>query len=65
MAFQCINYLERVGDNAEKVFRFLSGDMEFEECHTAIEDCLIESEIFAKVVKKMLSAIKRTKKVEL
>lgn len=38
--------------NAEKVFRFLSGNMEFEECHTAIEDCLIESEIFAKVVKK-------------
>ena len=38
--------------NAEKVFRFLSGDMEFEEHHTAIEDCLIESEIFARVVKK-------------
>lgn len=38
--------------NAEKVFRFLSGDMEFEESHTAIDDCLIESEIFARVVKK-------------
>lgn len=38
--------------NAEKVFRYLSGDMEFIESHTAIEDCLIESEIFAKVVQK-------------
>lgn len=38
--------------NAEKVFRYLSGNLEFEEHHTAIEDCLIESEIFAKVVQK-------------
>lgn len=38
--------------NAEKAFRFLSGDNEFIEQHTAIDDCIIESAIFAEVVKK-------------
>lgn len=38
--------------NAEKCFRFLSGDDEFIEQHTAIDDCMIEALIFAEVVKR-------------
>lgn len=38
---------------AENCFRFLNKDYEFEEAHTAIEDCEIEGEIFAEVLKKV------------
>lgn len=32
---------------AEVLYRYLQGDNEFNEAHTALEDCLIEKEIFA------------------
>lgn len=38
--------------NAEKAYAFLSGETEFSEAHTAIDDCLIESAIFAEIVKR-------------
>ena len=38
--------------SAETAFRFLSNDMEFIEAHTAIDDVVIESDIFALVVKR-------------
>lgn len=37
--------------SAETAFRFVSNDMDFIEAHTAIDDVVIESEIFALVVK--------------
>lgn len=38
--------------SAETTFRFVVGDMDFIEAHTAIDDAIIESEIFAVIVKK-------------
>lgn len=38
--------------NAEKVFAFLSQDLEFSESHTAIDDCIIEGVIFAEIHKR-------------
>lgn len=38
--------------SAETAFRFFSGDMEFIEAHTAIDDAVIESILFADIVKR-------------
>ena len=38
--------------SAETAFRFFSGDMEFIEAHTAIDDAVIESMLFADIVKR-------------
>ena len=38
--------------SAETTYRFVTGNMEFDESHTAIDDADIESEIFALIVKK-------------
>lgn len=38
--------------SAETAYRFLSGKMDFDESHTAIDDCDIEAELFAEVVKR-------------
>lgn len=41
--------------SAEMTYRFLTGNIEFDEAHTALDDAIIESEIFAAIVKKKLS----------
>lgn len=38
--------------SAETAFRFFSGDTEFTEAHTAIDDALIEAMLFAEIVKR-------------
>jgi hypothetical protein len=38
--------------SAETTYRFMTGNMDFDEAHTAIDDADIESEIFALIVKK-------------
>ena len=38
--------------SAETAYRFLSGNTDFDEAHTAIDDCDIESELFAEIVKR-------------
>ena len=38
--------------SAETAFRFFSGDTEFIESHTAIDDCDIEAQLFAEIVKR-------------
>lgn len=38
--------------SAETAFRFFSGNMTFDEAHTAIDDCDIEAQLFAEVVKR-------------
>ena len=38
--------------SAETAYRFASGQLDFDEAHTAIDDADIESEIFALIVKK-------------
>ena len=38
--------------SAETTYRFITGNIEFDEAHTAIDDADIESEIFALIVKK-------------
>ena len=38
--------------SAETAYRFLSGNTNFDESHTAIDDCDIESQLFAEVVKR-------------
>jgi hypothetical protein len=38
--------------SAETAYRFLSGNLAFDESHTAIDDCDIESELFAEIVKR-------------
>ena len=38
--------------SAETAYRFVSGNMDFDEAHTAIDDADIESELFALIVKK-------------
>ena len=37
--------------NAQNAYRFISGDYNFDEAHTAIDDCDIEAAIFAVIVK--------------
>lgn len=41
--------------SAETAYRFLTGNMDFIEAHTALDDAIIESELFAEIVKKKLS----------
>ena len=38
--------------SAETAYRFFSGMMEFDESHTAIDDCDIESQLFAEIIKR-------------
>ena len=38
--------------SAETAYRFLSGDTEFDEAHTAIDDVAIEIQLFAEIVKR-------------
>ena len=38
--------------SAETAYRFLSGNLSFDEAHTAIDDCVIETQLFAEVVKR-------------
>lgn len=38
--------------SAETAFRFFSGNTEFEESHTAIDDVAIESQLFAEIVRR-------------
>ena len=38
--------------SAETAYRFLSGNTNFDESHTAIDDCDIESQLFAEIVKR-------------
>ena len=38
--------------SAETAYRFLSGKTDFDEAHTAIDDCDIEAELFAEIVKR-------------
>ena len=38
--------------SAETAYRFLSGNAEFDESHTAIDDCDIESQLFAEIVNR-------------
>ena len=38
--------------SAETAYRFLSGNTDFDEAHTAIDDCDIESQLFAEIVKR-------------
>lgn len=38
--------------SAETAFRFFSGDTDFIECHTAIDDVDIETQLFAEIVKR-------------
>ena len=38
--------------SAETAYRFLSGNAEFDESHTAIDDCDIEGELFAEIAKR-------------
>lgn len=49
------NYLTERGRKrytAEIIYRFLTGDLEFEEEHTGLEDVMIEKEIFAYCIAK-------------
>lgn len=41
--------------SAETAYRFISGNLEFSEAHTALNDVIIESELFTKIVKKHIS----------
>ena len=41
--------------SAETAYRFVSGNYDFDEAHTALDDAIIESELFAEIVKKKLS----------
>ena len=38
--------------SAETAYRFLSGNTDFDEAHTAIDDCDIESQLFTEIVKR-------------
>lgn len=42
---------------AENCYRFLNNNFDFEESHTAIDDCEIETKIFAEIFKKPLKEI--------
>ena len=41
--------------SAETAYRFFTGDMEFDEAHTALDDAIIESELFAAIVGKKVA----------
>ena len=41
--------------SAETAYRFMTGNLDFIEEHTALDDAIIESELFAAIVKKKLS----------
>ena len=41
--------------SAETAYRFLSGNPAFDEAHTAIDDCDIEAELFAEIVRRTKS----------
>ena len=43
--------------SAETAYRFVTGNLEFDEAHTAIDDADIESELFALIVKKAKNKI--------
>ena len=43
--------------SAETTYRFITGQIDFDEAHTAIDDADIESEIFALIVKKAKNKI--------
>ena len=50
------DYLTRYYKNrytAEIIYRFLSGDNDFTESHTGLQDCLIEKDIFAHCMSKI------------
>ena len=38
--------------NAEKAYAFVTGNLEFEEAHTALDDAIIETLLFALVWKR-------------
>lgn len=40
--------------SAETTYRFMTGNTDFDEAHTALDDAIIESEIFAQIVKKSI-----------
>ena len=41
--------------SAETAYRFITGNLDFDEAHTALEDVVIESKLFAEIVKKKIS----------
>ena len=41
--------------SAETAYRFMTGNTDFDEAHTALDDAIIESELFSAIVKKKLS----------
>lgn len=41
--------------SAETAYRYMTGNVEFDEAHTAIEDVTIESELFVQIVRKKIS----------
>lgn len=41
--------------SAETAFRFISGQTDFDEAHTALDDAIIETELLAKIMKKKAS----------
>lgn len=41
--------------SAETAYRFMSGNLQFDEAHTALDDAIIESELFAAIVKPKIS----------
>lgn len=43
--------------SAEVTFRYVTGDCDFEEAHTALDDAIIESEILARIAAKKASNI--------
>lgn len=44
--------------SAEMAYRFVNGDNDFIESHTALDDAIIESELFAAIVKKSIKNLK-------
>ena len=41
--------------SAETAYRFITNNTDFEEAHTALDDAIIESILFAEIVKKTIS----------
>ena len=41
--------------SAETAYRFITNNIDFEEAHTALDDAIIESILFAEIVKKTIS----------
>ena len=41
--------------SAETAYRFMTGNLQFDEAHTALDDAIIESELFAAIVKPKIS----------